>query len=175
MPPLQPDIKASGTAWVSAEVLSFLVQEANAAAPLETGGVLLGYWSESSTEPVVTQAVGPGPQAIHTRERFMPDHRFHESEVARLCNQNPALQYLGDWHSHPGAAGYLSSLDYSTLRKIAVSRAARAPRPLMIILGFGPRWQPVTWSLRKKPRCFVFPKYVVERWKVSTFRPVPDG
>lgn len=167
-------VTAPGTAWLSSAVLASISREADVAVPCETGGVLLGYWSESPVEPVITHVVGPGPLAKHARDSFVPDHRFHNSEVARLCEVNPTLQYLGDWHTHPGAAGYLSTADYATLRKIAVSRTARAPRPLMLILGFGPRWEPVAWSLRKKKKCLVLPSFVIERWNITTFEQRPN-
>ena len=82
--PLQPDMTVVGTAWVSTEVLTSLRRESDSAAPRETGGVLLGYWSKSSASPVVMHAIGPGPDAIHECDRFVPDYEFHEDEVARL-------------------------------------------------------------------------------------------
>ena len=169
MLPVQPDdIETLGVAWIASQVLRSICQEATATAPLETGGILLGYWSESPVAPVITYAIGPGPAAKHERSRFVPDHEFHEIEVARLWNSNPAIQYLGDWHSHPGAAGYLSEPDFATLRRIAKSRKARAPRPLMVILEHGP-WNPVAWSLRSRTEYLVWKSFVIERWTVRPF------
>lgn len=168
--PLQPDIAVSGTMWVSCGVLSVLWQEATSTAPRETGGILLGYWSESPAVPVVTHAIGPGPFAKHERDRFVPDHDFHESEIARLYRQSKCtLQYLGDWHSHPSNPGCLSNADYMTLCRIASSRKARAPRPLMLILAYGPRWEPVAWSLCRRKKILAIGSFVVERWSVATF------
>jgi integrative and conjugative element protein (TIGR02256 family) len=168
--PLQPDVDAAGTAWISKRVLASLTQIASAAAPLETGGILLGYWSESATAPVITGNIGPGPRAKHEQSRFVPDHDYQESEVAKLYYEsNCTLQYLGDWHSHPGNAGYMSSTDFDTLRRIAVSRKARAPRPLMLILAYGPRWEPVVWSLQRKTRFGIVRGFAVERWQVAPF------
>src|SRR5687768_12523634 len=85
MPSLQPDIKSVGVAWIASRVLRSISREASSAAPFETGGILLGYWSHPPVAPVITQAVGPGPNATHEHTRFVPDYDFHESEVARLC------------------------------------------------------------------------------------------
>lgn len=167
--PLQPELAATGTAWIASEVLEFLRREADSAAPLETGGVLLGYWSEAPTSPVVTHALGPGPNAIHEQNRFVPDYDFHEREIARLYRAaDSALAYLGDWHSHPRSPGYLSKSDCATLCRIASSRAARAPRPLMIILAFGPEWEPVVWAARTK-RTLLRRKFTIERWNPLAF------
>jgi integrative and conjugative element protein (TIGR02256 family) len=167
MSPVQSKLIPSGTAWISSAVLNSLVEMANSSAPLETGGVLLGYWSES---PVVLDAVGPGPKARHDRFHFLPDQGYHEAEIARLYREsNCSLQYLGDWHSHPGQSGVMSKLDIQTLRRIANSRKARASRPIMLILAYGPDWKPVVWSLRKAKRLFGVYSYVTESWTVASF------
>lgn len=61
-----------------------MVAEADRAFPLETGGVLLGYFVELGREVVVTHAVGPGPDAIHRRDGFLPDSGFHDETIADL-------------------------------------------------------------------------------------------
>jgi integrative and conjugative element protein (TIGR02256 family) len=168
MPPLSPDLMSTGTAWISGAVVRSIQSEATTRAPDETGGVLLGYWSNSPVAPVITQALGPGPNAQHARKSFVPDQEFHESEIARLWRSNRHLQYLGDWHSHPNAPGSLSDADIQTLRRIAASRLARAPRPLMLILAEGPPWNPVLWSLCRIGK-LLFRRYQVERWDLRAF------
>lgn len=123
-----------------------MVVEANRRTPLETGGVLMGYWSPDGAQVVVTAVVGPGPRAIHARSRFVPDAKYHEAEVARIYAASGRLHtYLGDWHTHPDAAAYLSSTDLSTLHRIGAYPAARASTPLMLVLGGGPAWSIAGW------------------------------
>lgn len=168
--PLQPTLATAGTVWIAADVLSFLQWEASRTSPRETGGVLLGYWSSAPAAPVVTHGLGPGPRAIHEKNRFVPDHEFDESRIASLYTESGSLlQYLGDWHSHPGCPGYLSQSDYATLYRICSYRQARAPRSLMIILGFGPQWVPVAWTARKG-RSLIKRTAIVERLEVQPFR-----
>jgi integrative and conjugative element protein (TIGR02256 family) len=132
--------------WLSNEVSSALKLEAARRAPWETGGVLLGYWSPVGDEPVVTSYIGPGPNAVHQRYRFLPDHCFHLTEIARQYEASGRrLTYLGDWHTHPGGGGGLSELDSKTLLQIARKPAARAPRPLMVVLAPGPCWSIHAW------------------------------
>ena len=171
MYPLQPaGASAVGYAWIATSVLDALSSEATVAAPLETGGVLLGYWSESPVAPVITHRIGPGPSAVHETHRFVPDHRFQELEVARLYRESSGqLQYLGDWHTHPNNAGYLSRKDRRTLRRIARSPEARATRPLMLILAYGPEWHPVVWSIRERQVCQVWTSFRTEQWAVRAF------
>jgi hypothetical protein len=52
--------------------------------------------------------------------------------------------YLGEWHFHPFAAPSPSSIDYSQMAEIAVSRSWRCPEPVLLIIGGDPRgeWCP---------------------------------
>lgn len=116
--------------------------------PLETGGNLMGYWS-GANEAVVTQIVGPGPDAVHAPYGFRPDYDFQEREIARIFRGTAGhVTYLGDWHTHPGSgAAHLSTKDRKTIRAIAGSADAQAPRPLTILLTGGPDdWGVAAWS-----------------------------
>lgn len=115
--------------------------------PLETGGLLIGYQSAGAT--VVTDAVGPGRNAIHRRATFTPDYDFHESEVTRLYRDSGRVQsYIGDWHSHPCGGFELSSRDLSTLRRIADSKLSRNPDPVMGIIAYRNSWDFAAWQIR---------------------------
>jgi len=119
---------ASERVWLSSSVLEFVLRESDEQLPMETGGILLGYWCDFPREAVIIEAVGPGPKGIHERDRFVPDHDFQTGELARLYQESGRkLCYLGDWHSHPGGGGSLSSKDQVTLRMIASAPDARAP------------------------------------------------
>lgn len=121
--------------------------EADRAAPSETGGVLLGYWSAKGDAAVVEHVLGPGPKAKHGRTGFMPDHEYHDEQIARLYREaSGEFEYLGDWHTHPGGPASLSATDLSTLKRIARHEAARAPRPLMLLLAGGRPWRPAAWK-----------------------------
>lgn len=115
--------------------------------PLETGGVMMGYWAESRGEVVVCRITGPGPLAVHSEHAFVPDGDYQESEVARVYEESGRVySYLGDWHTHPREGAYLSQKDVGTLRKISGFAKARAPVPIMAVLGGGdPEWFLGAW------------------------------
>lgn len=125
-------------------VLDGVEQEAARTYPEETGGVLLGFRDRDDEEVVqVMTQVGPGPDAVHERHRFQPDSCWQDDQIARIYQESGRIAtYLGDWHSHPGGSPKPSKLDRSTARRIARCKDARAPRPLMLILG----GQPGSWS-----------------------------
>jgi integrative and conjugative element protein (TIGR02256 family) len=159
----------SSTLWLSRDVLSALVEEADRMAPLETGGVLLGYRPEGD-EPVVTDAIGPGPNAIHKRYRFVPDHDYQIHEIDRLYRDSGRLlEYLGDWHTHPGGLAELSTSDLAAIRAIATEKEARVPRPVMLVLAPGPDWALHAWRGTMTGRTRLWRRLVTVRLKVHVF------
>jgi len=124
-----------------------MVAEANRMSPMETGGLLLGYWeAENSSTINVKHIVGPGGKANHELDYFEPDYEFQESELARLyAASGRRLHYLGDWHTHPNSEAYLSLRDKMTIRSIARYADARNPNPLMVVMGHGSPWIPRAW------------------------------
>lgn len=123
-----------------------MVDEAKAAWPNETGGVLLGYWVNRTDELVITHVVGPGPNARHGSRSFVPDGAYHEAEIARQYERSDrVIVYLGDWHSHPGSGPQLSRRDRHTLRVIARFEAARLAKPVMVVVGNRRGWTLAAW------------------------------
>lgn len=137
--------------WISREVIASIVAECDRAAPAETGGVLLGYLSEGIGGRVATHVIGPGPDAVHEEDCFVPDHEYQLEEIARLYEASGRhLEYLGDWHSHPSAEGYLSDKDLRTLERIAKSRTARVDCPVMLVMAGRNGWHPSAWIHQRK-------------------------
>lgn len=100
----------------------------------------MGYWISNYSEVVVTDVIGPGPNAVHERAKYVPDHDFQEGEIQKIYYQSGRLKtYLGDWHSHPEGSSYLSSVDKRTLKRIADYPEARASKALMIIVAISSR------------------------------------
>lgn len=144
---LHQDQEVNRCVWIPRDILNSLQDDAECYSPLETGGVLLGYWVDGTSEAVVTCTVGAGPKAIHRENHFVPDYEFQESEIARFYEESGRkLQYLGDWHSHPGSRGYLSDVDQRTLRRIGKTKSARVEEPIMVVLAGGPDWTVHAWQ-----------------------------
>lgn len=134
----------SQTAWVDKRLLGQMREESKRWFPQETGGVLMGYWSDQ--DATITDIIGPGPKALHTRYSFTPDAKWQEDEIARLYDESGRVKtYLGDWHSHPYGTSCLSVKDLVTLIRVALYKPARAPKPLMGILYNNPHWELVVW------------------------------
>lgn len=127
--------------WIASAAAAALDAQASAAYPLETGGMLVGYRNGSSY--VVMRVIGPGPQALHSRTRFEPDHDWQSAQLDLHYSQSRGVhRYLGDWHTHPDSVGELSWLDRRTLARIAAGPRTGEENPLMIVGGGKPR----SWS-----------------------------
>jgi integrative and conjugative element protein (TIGR02256 family) len=127
-----------------------MVEEARRRLPNETGGAFMGYWPDPSTV-VITEVLGPGPNARHTRYSFYPDVEHHDDEIKRIYLASGRLHtYLGDWHTHPKGAARTSQKDRKTLQSIASFPEARTPRPLMAILAVSRGWKLAVWSWQGK-------------------------
>ncbi len=130
--------------WLPSAARDVMAAESAAKHPLESGGVILGYWS-SLNELVITTCGGPGPQSVHRRDGFKHDSAYDQRLIEDRYWASAGVEtYLGTWHSHPGTRhARMSWTDRRAMRKIADEEEARAPRPLMIIMsGPLPQWQP---------------------------------
>ena len=162
--------------WIANDVVMRMISECERAAPVETGGILLGYWGNSTAEPVIAHIVGPGPDAIHAPDRFLPDHDYQLDEIARLYKSSErTLRYLGDWHSHPGGGDELSVVDRKTLRRIARCRTARVEHPVMLVMTGASDWEPTAWMQERVCWWKCFPRRCVRRIAVSVFDDFSGG
>lgn len=129
--------------WIEATASREMSIEVDRAYPDETGGLLLGYWSEDGTGAVIECVIGPGPRALHRPTRFLPDHMYQTRLLAEAyAKSGRRTTYLGDWHSHPNGPQRLSETDRNTLRRIArsVQQHSRSDRPAVMLLLSGPPW-----------------------------------
>lgn len=132
--------------WIHKSVYEKLSFEADSKHPMETGGILMGYFGNPDNVSVITHATGPSPNAVHLRSHYKPDQDFDEFQIASMYfKSNRRTVYLGDWHSHPAPFDGLSNRDKRTLRKIALYKSARIKTPLMLILSCNSQWNATIW------------------------------
>lgn len=136
--------------WISRKNVAAMWDWAGLAFPLETGGILMGYWTSDRMSVVITDIIGPGAAARLGTRGFRPDSESQLAEIDRIyTGSGRVITYLGDWHTHPSGPQALSLTDLRTLHRIATDPAARAPHVLMGLLVGPPgdSQKPAFWSL----------------------------
>ena len=153
------------TIWIAEHVLATMRTDGRLFHPLETGGILLGW--RSGHDKIIAQVRGAGPNALHGRSRFLPDHRWQMREIEdAFRNSDGDLDYLGDWHTHPDGMADMSDEDERTLMRIA----RRVRQPIMLILANSSNWD---WSygcwLGQRKLAFLRQRGEIVRVDLQTF------
>lgn len=115
---------------VAPEALAFMQQLTTATPGIETGGVLMGSVAADGTVHIC-RASEPGPKAVRTATRFERDVEYCQRFVDELTAAG--LQYVGEWHSHPGEDNSPSTTDLTSLAKIAQQPQYLTTKPVMVI------------------------------------------
>jgi integrative and conjugative element protein (TIGR02256 family) len=102
---------------------------------IETGGVLIGYYTEDSITAVVTEVTGPPKDSKRGHSWFVRGFDGLKALLARRWKQPTKQHYLGEWHYHPAVHVEPSEEDRQQLIKIAQDSAYACKEPLMIIAG----------------------------------------
>lgn len=122
---------------LSGEHRCLLLERCSASWPNETGGILVGYYTEPRDLAVITQIPEAPSDSKSGRARFVRGSRGLEDFLKRLWSQKAGVReyYLGEWHYHPGQAAEPSAQDEAQMRAIAEDAGYRCPEPLLVIVG----------------------------------------
>jgi len=93
---------------------------------VETGGALVGYYSEQAI--VIIHATGPGPRGRRTATSVIVDGEY-TTEFCHNLNQlsDGYLYYVGDWHVHHKGILVPSFLDKKASKILIESKASPIP------------------------------------------------
>ena len=105
--------------------------------PVETGGVLIGYFDVSRRYVYIVDAL-PAPRDSDEREdAFIRGFAGLRDEIYRIeARTGGQVGYVGEWHSHPDGAGVaMSDDDSELLQQIADEVGADGQPGVMMIVG----------------------------------------
>jgi integrative and conjugative element protein (TIGR02256 family) len=110
---------------------------------LETGGILVGFYSSDSKLAVVTHISNAPEDSRRGSFSFTRGVRGLQEWLLKLWQKPIRQYYLGEWHFHPASTATASEEDISQLHKIACSEKYHCPEPILLILGGSPKgvWQ----------------------------------
>lgn len=104
--------------------------------PYETGGILIGKYSDDLKWAEIITITGPPTDSKRARSSFV---RSTQGIIARLKSAWKKQQYyLGEWHYHPNASPRPSGLDLKTMFDLSKNEELHCPEPILLIIGGRP-------------------------------------
>ena len=156
--------------WIYSDVVDSMTAEAESKSPRETGGVLMGYFQQQDSVPVILLATKPGPNAIHLPHHYKPDYEYDEVQIANVYEKsNRRITYMGDWHTHLLPRCNMSYRDKNTLRRIAAFGPARVNEPIMLIHCFSGEWTANVWQGKFCWKKLWGRRFIYEKRKLHVF------
>jgi integrative and conjugative element protein (TIGR02256 family) len=118
-----------------------MLEHCRSAAPLETGGILVGHYTPDLAEAQITLATSSSSDSYLSRFRFIRGIRGLKALLDKLWHSDSG-HYLGEWHFHPYALPTPSSIDRERMGRISNDPHYSCSRPVLIIVGGDPdgRW-----------------------------------
>lgn len=104
---------------------------------LETGGVLIGYYTNDLSTAVVTELTGPPKDSKRGHSWFFRGVAGLKELLAQRWRQPRKHHYIGEWHYHPANHVEPSQEDITQLIEISKNQDYHCKEPLMIIAGRG--------------------------------------
>jgi len=124
------------TVTLCSSSLQQIVAECIHAGLNETGGILIGHYSEDGSTAIVFEATARPPDSLADRTTFQRGNKGLRSLLQNRWKNG--RYYVGEWHFHPGGLPEPSSNDFESMKSIAANQNYQCPEPVMIILGGNP-------------------------------------
>jgi integrative and conjugative element protein (TIGR02256 family) len=120
---------------INSEAISSIFESCRLSAPEETGGILVGFYTDDLSCAVVTDASARPPDSRGGRTWFARGTVGLQRWLDGLWRQSSRRYYLGEWHFHPGGRPRPSSTDIKQMTDIAYSASYKCPEPALVIVG----------------------------------------
>lgn len=122
-----------------ASVLSALDRYCRDAGSSETGGILVGSYSEDLSLAIVREATPPPTDSRRGRSWFVRGVNGLRDMLAKRWRAKERTFYVGEWHFHPVGHVEPSGDDFAQMLEISHAREYYCREPLLLILGAGRR------------------------------------
>jgi integrative and conjugative element protein (TIGR02256 family) len=105
--------------------------------PLETGGILVGKYSDEGTSAKITNISGPPKDSKHGKSTFYRGVKGLTPWLSELWTTTGEY-YLGEWHFHPHFFPVPSPIDHRQMKQISKDSRYHCPEPILFIIGGDP-------------------------------------
>ncbi len=138
-------------AELPAAVLGALDRYCRAAGSVETGGILIGRYSDDLAIAIVREATPAPPDSKRGRSWFVRGVNGLREMLGKRWQARERTYYVGEWHFHPESYVEPSGDDFAQMLEISRAREYDCEEPLLLILGAGQLQE------RRMLRAFVCP------------------
>ncbi len=120
---------------LQASVLGALDRYCRDAGSVETGGILIGRYSEDLTIALVQEATPPPADSKRGNTWFVRGVNGLREMLGKRWQAKERTFYIGEWHFHPASHVEPSTDDFTQMLKISRAREYDCREPLLLILG----------------------------------------
>lgn len=117
--------------------------------PFETGGIIVGNYTEDGNYARITDISGPPKDSKHSKRNFYRGIADLTTWLSELWDKGE--YYLGEWHFHPNSYPIPSIIDINQMKKISLDLRYHCPEPILLIVGGNPNYR---WDIS----CHIFLK-----------------
>ncbi len=118
---------------ISIQLIQKLHNICKKAYPYETGGILIGRYSEDlKWAQIMTVSETP---LKSNRSHISFTRNSHGITLILKKYWEEKQYYLGEWHYHPGASSLPSELDKKTMFMLSRSTKLHCPEPILFVVG----------------------------------------
>lgn len=122
---------------LQASVLGALDRYCRDAGSVETGGILIGRYSDDLAIAIVREATPPPTDSKRGRSWFVRGVNGLREMLGKRWQAKERTFYVGEWHFHPASHVEPSGDDFSQMLEIGRAREYDCKEPLLLILGAG--------------------------------------
>lgn len=102
--------------------------------PMETGGIIIGYYDTEYRNAIITECTCPPEDSKASKNHFFRGTKGLKSLLKRKWDEEKEY-YLGEWHLHPGSSPNPSTTDIDQMKKIEYDSKFNCKEPILLILG----------------------------------------
>jgi integrative and conjugative element protein (TIGR02256 family) len=115
------------------EVLSKIFAECSRADRIETGGILLGKYSDDKLVAHILNYSSPSSDSRQGPRSFLRGIKGLKAFLDQ--NWEEGQYYLGEWHYHPHSSSIPSEQDIHQMQQIAKNSKYSCPEPILLVVG----------------------------------------
>jgi len=120
---------------LQATVLGALNRYCRDAGSVETGGILIGRYSDDLALAIVSEATPPPMDSKRGRSWFVRGMSGLREMLGKRWRASERTFYIGEWHFHPANHVEPSGDDFAQMIEISRAREYDCKEPLLLILG----------------------------------------